>query len=51
MMKNAYVSPKLEQIVLLTDEVLTISGGNVILDESKNQSGTPAEEFGNISLW
>lgn len=50
-MKNAYVSPKLELIELLTDEVLGPSGGDVILNVDQIQSGKPAEEFGDINLF
>jgi|GEM_PF-1706336 len=50
-MKKAYVCPKAEKIDLRVSQVLAPSGENVILDESKNQSGSPAEEFGGITLF
>jgi len=50
-MKNEYVSPSLELISLVQDEVLAPSGTNPVIDQSKNQSGSAADEFGNVSLW
>ena len=50
-MKNEYVSPKLELIRLEQDEVLAPSGTSPVIEPSKNQSGSTAEKFGDVTLW
>lgn len=51
-MKKEYLSPVAELVVFKTEDILSDSGDNPILDQNQeNTPGTPAKDFGEIDIF